>query len=104
MRIARRAAGVALIAACCGTAAACSPAKTASHAVAGAPLEMADVHFYRHADDQTVYRVSKTRYCVVVNEEQMNAFGGFAQVQVVPASVDFKRGRTSAAPPGCSSP
>lgn len=75
---------------------------SASHprAIARVPSPPAAVliapRFYRHANELSVYRVSQTTACLVTNPQQMHKFGGFAQVKVVPSSVDFlarQRGR-----------
>ncbi len=92
MHAARPIATAGLIALCCALTAGCSAKDTANDT--GAPrLETVDVHFYRHADEPSVYRVSKTMYCLVKDEAQMAAFGGFDQVRVVAPNVDFKRGK-----------
>lgn len=98
----RAVASAALIVLCAASIAGCSP-KDATRAGA-APLENDDVHFFRHSNEQAVFRVSKTLYCVVADPSQMEAFGGFAQVRVVPPSVDFKRGKKAAAGGYCASP
>jgi hypothetical protein len=50
--------------------------------------------FYRHANEGAVYRVGAKTYCLVADQVQMAAFGGFAQVKVVAPSVDFMRGKS----------
>ena len=87
----------------CAAAAGCAP-ETASHRSGGAPLEMENVRFYRHDDEQSVFRVSKTQYCLVADPAQMAAFGGFDQVRVVPPSIDFRRGKKAMAGGYCPSP
>ena len=90
-----------LLALCCALGAGCAPKEESRK---GESLEMVDVHFYRHSDDKTVFRVSKTTYCLVHDPAQMDAFGGFDKVEVVPPSVDFKRGKNPMAPLQCPSP
>lgn len=48
------------------------------------PYAQAPVGFYRQQDRPEVYLVYRSGfYCHVQNEDQMNAFGGFGNVQVV---------------------
>jgi hypothetical protein len=68
------------------------------------PLESEKVAFYRHSNEQAVFRVSATMYCLVISESQMAAFGGFAQVRVVPPGLDFKRGKTPLPGLACPTP
>lgn len=57
--------------------------------------------FYRRSDEAAVYRLSGVGVvpyvggdiCHVVDEQQMSAFGGFAQVRVVSPESDLGRGR-----------
>jgi len=55
-----------------------------------APLALGEAQtalfgFYRQSDRPEVYlQYSSTLYCHVQNEDQMAAYGGFGQVQVVP--------------------
>ncbi len=70
----------------------------------GAALESRDAVFYRHSNEQAVFRVSDTTYCMVTDPGQMAAFGGFAQVRVVPPSVDFKRGKAPLQGMNCPTP
>jgi hypothetical protein len=59
--------------------------------------------FYRHADEPTVYKIDEAGHaCVVVSVPQMDAFGGFAKVHVVPHALDFLGGLPSA--PACPWP
>lgn len=69
-----------------------------------AGLDSEQAAFYRHSNEQSVYRVSKKTYCLVISEKQMAAFGGFPQVRVVPPSVDFKRGKSPVAGLACPTP
>ncbi len=67
--------------------------------------------FYRRSNAPEVYRLSggaAARFrigdaiCHVVNEQQMAAFGGFAQVRVINPASDIGRGRGAIAP--CANP
>jgi hypothetical protein len=74
-----------------------SPSLTPPAARDGArPLTNATIvklGFYRHSDEPTVYYVrSQSDACVVLTMEQMEAYGGLAQVKVVAPSVDFLSG------------
>lgn len=101
--LARRRAAAAGLAVLCVLAAACARKDDAPKQGA-AVLETQDVRFYRHANERAVFRVSKTMYCLVRDEAQMAAFGGFAQVEVVAPNVDFKRGKTPVRLMYCPSP
>ena len=67
-------------------------------------LEYDQVAFYRHSNEQSVFRVSKRTYCLVISEAQMAAFGGFPQIHIVPPDVDFKRGKSPVAGLACPTP
>jgi hypothetical protein len=51
-----------------------------------------------------VFRVDGNTYCLVVDEKQMEAFGGFGKVRVVAPSVNFMRGKTAVAGLRCTDP
>jgi hypothetical protein len=65
--------------------------------------------FYRRESKPEVYRLTGETLpgigqdiCHVINETQMAAFGGFAQVKVVPDTSDIGRGRKAVRP--CANP
>jgi hypothetical protein len=60
--------------------------------------------YFRHQNDPSVFRVDGNTYCLVVDEKQMEAFGGFGKVRVVAPSVNFMRGKTAVAGLRCTDP
>jgi hypothetical protein len=49
--------------------------------------------FYRRSNEPAVYRLFDGSICLVVNEQQMAAFGGFKLVKIVKPTSDLARGR-----------